>query len=116
MVYPNSTAYRPCLRRAKSFVLVVRYLVVGEKKKGFKQLYMAFLTFRGPSWLAPAVPAACSAHSLFRSFESEYSLAMPAMVSAESKPIIPESVLKKRRTKEAIATKQAAKQVADQKV
>lgn len=41
---------------------------------------------------------------------------MSAMVSAESKPIIPESVLKKRRTKEAIATKQAAKQVADQKV
>ncbi|CAM9147896.1 unnamed protein product [Scytosiphon promiscuus] len=40
---------------------------------------------------------------------------MPAMVSKESKPIIPESVLKKRRTKEAIAAKQAAKQEADQK-
>lgn len=41
---------------------------------------------------------------------------MPAKVSAESKPIIPESVLKKRRTKEAIAAKQAAKQEADKKV
>lgn len=41
---------------------------------------------------------------------------MPAMVSKETKPIIPESVLKKRRTKEAIAAKQAAKQEADQKV
>lgn len=41
---------------------------------------------------------------------------MPAAVSKESKPIIPESVLKKRRTKEAIAAKQAAKQEADQKV
>ncbi|CAN0171253.1 unnamed protein product [Ectocarpus sp. 12 AP-2014] len=40
---------------------------------------------------------------------------MPAAVSKESKPIIPESVLKKRRTKEAIAAKQAAKQEADQK-
>ncbi|CAN0145262.1 unnamed protein product [Pylaiella littoralis] len=40
---------------------------------------------------------------------------MPAMVSNETKPIIPESVLKKRRTKEAIAAKQASKQEADQK-
>lgn len=32
---------------------------------------------------------------------------MPAAVR-ESKPIVPESVLKKRRTKEAIAAKQAA--------
>lgn len=49
--------------------------------------------------------------------KSGYPIAtMPAMVSKESKPIIPESVLKKRRTKEAIAAKQAAKQEADQKV
>lgn len=39
-----------------------------------------------------------------------------AGMSRESKPIIPESVLKKRRTKEAIAAKQAAAAVASQKV
>lgn len=41
---------------------------------------------------------------------------MPAMVGSETKPIVPESVLKKRRTKEAIAAKQAVKQDADKKV
>lgn len=40
---------------------------------------------------------------------------MPAQTKAETKPIIPESVLKKRRTKEAIAAKQAAQREADAK-
>lgn len=41
---------------------------------------------------------------------------MPAGVSAESKPIVPESVLKKRRTKEAIAAKLAVSNEASRKV
>lgn len=45
-----------------------------------------------------------------------YLATMPAKVSAETKPIIPESLLKKRRTKEAIAAKQAAKNESDKKV
>lgn len=41
---------------------------------------------------------------------------MPAKTKAETKPIIPESVLKKRRTKEAIDAKQAAQKEANAKV
>ena len=41
---------------------------------------------------------------------------MTAKTKGETKPIIPESVLKKRRTKEAIAAKQAAKRDTDAKV